>query len=47
MTNKQIIETYKNRLMTIREIARKTDRSYESVRRVLVEVGYHNGKATQ
>jgi len=44
MTDKQIVETYAVRSMTIREMAKASGRSYEDVRQVLVAAGYHNGK---
>lgn len=44
MTDKQIVETYALRKMTIREMARCSGHSYNYVRRVLTEAGYHFGK---
>lgn len=44
MTNKQIIDTYAARKMTIREMAKSSGRSYESVRKVLTGAGYHFSK---
>ena len=47
MTDKQIIETYAARKMTIREMAKVSGRSYGSVRKVLTDAGYHFGKKNQ
>lgn len=44
MNDNQIIETYKRREMTIRELSVKAGRSYESTRKLIVEAGYSNGK---
>ncbi len=44
MTDKQIIETYAARKMTIRDMAKASGRSYDSVRKVLTEAGYHFSK---
>lgn len=44
MTDKQIIQTYAERKMTIREMAVASGRSYESVRKVLTNAGYHFSK---
>ena len=44
MSDKQIIEIYAARKMTIREMAKGSGRSYDSVRRVLIDAGYHFGK---
>lgn len=44
MTDRQIIETYAARKMTIREMATVSKRSYDSVRKVLTAAGYHFGK---
>ena len=47
MTNQQIIDTYAARKMTIREMAKASGRSYEDVRRVLTNAGYHFSKKIQ
>ena len=47
MTDKQIIETYAARKMTIREMAKASGRSYDSVRKVLTGAGYHFSKKNQ
>ena len=39
-----ITQLYKDRCMTIREIAIHYSKSYEEVRKYLVSIGYHNGK---
>lgn len=44
MTDKQIIETYAARKMTIREMSKASGRSYDSVRKVLTKAGYHFSK---
>ena len=44
MTNQQIIDTYAARKMTIREMAKASGQSYEDVRRVLTNAGYHFSK---
>lgn len=44
MKNREIIETYTARKMTIREMAKKSGRSYEDVRKILLSAGFHNGK---
>lgn len=44
MTDKQIVETYAARKMTIREMATFSRRSYDSVRKVLTAAGYHFSK---
>lgn len=44
MSDNQIIEAYKRREMTIRELSAKAGRSYESTRKFIVEAGYSNGK---
>lgn len=44
MTDKQIVDTYAARQMTIREMAKSSGRSYDSVRKVLTDAGYHFGK---
>lgn len=44
MTDAQIIQTYADRKMTIREIANATGKSYNYVRRVLTGAGYHFSK---
>lgn len=47
MTNtvkRKIIFLYKNRIMTIRELARENNLSYEEVRKVIRDEGFSNGK---
>ena len=44
VTDKQIIDAYAARKMTIRDMAKASGRSYENIRQVLVAAGYHNGK---
>lgn len=44
MSDKQIIETYAARKMTIKEMAKDSGRGYNSVRKVLIDAGYHFGK---
>lgn len=44
MTDKQIIDAYAARKMTIRDMAKASGRSYENVRQVLLAAGYYNGK---
>ena len=44
MSDNQIIEAYKKREMTIRELSVKAGRSYESTRKLIVEAGYSNSK---
>ena len=47
MSDQQIIDTYAARKMTIREMAKASGRSYEDVRRVLTNAGYHFSKKIQ
>ena len=46
ISEQQIIAIYAARMMTIREIARVSGRSYENVRKVLTSAGYHFSKKT-
>lgn len=44
MSEQQIITTYANRQMAIREIAKASGLSYTKVRKVLTGAGYHFSK---
>ena len=44
MTDTQIVVLYATRKYTIRQLSNLSGKSYENVRRILVNAGYHNGR---
>lgn len=44
MTEKKMIELYSTRQFTILELSKQSGKSYEEVRRILVNAGYQYGR---